>query len=335
MMLRTSTKTAMELRRDDKQLYEALTSNSGISPIFFQPWWLDATAGSEFWDVVVIELDGAVSAVLPYILSERRGFRLIGQPALTQFLGPWLKMDGVSQKNVLSRQKVLLSRLVDALPEFDYYSQNWSRDQQNWLPFYWKGFSQTTYYTYVIPDISDLEKVWKGFQANIKTDVRKAQGRFNLTVRTDLDIDDFLALNAQVFQRQGKAVPYTADYVRRLDAACVEHNSRKIFIAEDADGRRHAGVYIVWDRNSAYYLMGGGDPELRNSGATSLCMWEAIKFASTVTRQFDFEGSMLEPVERFFRAFGAEQRPYFNVSKNRSRLLKIYFFLQDLRKKII
>lgn len=74
--------------------------------------------------------------------------------------------------------------------------------------------------------------------------------------------------------------------------------------------------------------MGGSDPDLRNSGANSLCMWEAIKFASTATKAFDFEGSMIEPVERFFRAFGARQKPYFQISKINSPFVKIY---QDIR----
>ena len=34
-----------------------------------------------------------------------------------------------------------------------------------------------------------------------------------------------------------------------------------------------------------------------------------------VTRRFDFEGSMLQPVERFFRAFGARQVQYPHVSR--------------------
>jgi hypothetical protein len=66
-------------------------------------------------------------------------------------------------------------------------------------------------------------------------------------------------------------------------------------------------VYLVWDAESAYSLMSGNDPRLRSSGAISLLRWEAIKFAREVTRRFDFEGSMLEPVERFFRAFGGRQ----------------------------
>ena len=34
-------------------------------------------------------------------------------------------------------------------------------------------------------------------------------------------------------------------------------------------------------------------------GATSLLMYESIKFASTKVDCFDFEGSMIEPIERF------------------------------------
>ena len=65
------------------------------------------------------------------------------------------------------------------------------------------------------------------------------------------------------------------------------------------------------------------DPELSHSGATSYLTWEAIKFAATVTNTFDFEGSMLEPVERFVRAFGARQKPYFEISKIKALPLKI------------
>ena len=128
------------------------------------------------------------------------------------------------------------------------------------------------------------------------------------------------------------ALPYTRDFIRRLDKAAAQNQARKIFIAEDEQGRHHAGVYLIWDDNTAYYLMGGGDPDLRNSGATSLCMWEAMQFAATVTKSFDFEGSMLEPVERFFRGFGATQTPYFAVSKTNSKLIKTYRFLQGLKK---
>ena len=44
-------------------------------------------------------------------------------------------------------------------------------------------------------------------------------------------------------------------------------------------------------------------------------MWEAITRSSEVTDVFDFQGSMLPPVERFFRAFGGRQSPYLSVTR--------------------
>jgi hypothetical protein len=96
-----------------------------------------------------------------------------------------------------------------------------------------------------------------------------------------------------------------------------------MLFAVDEKERVHSVAYVVWDAGSAYLLMSGSDPEVRESHAGTLVVWEAIQFAAGVAPQFDFEGSMLEPVERFFRAFGAEQRPYFHVTKTSSRLMKM------------
>jgi hypothetical protein len=93
-----------------------------------------------------------------------------------------------------------------------------------------------------------------------------------------------------------------------------------MLFAEDASGQVHAAIYVVWDARSAHYLLSGGDPELRSSGANSFLLWNAIRHAATVTPAFDFEGSVLEPVERFFRGFGGRLVPYFRVTKTSRRL---------------
>lgn len=300
-------------------------------PLFSQAWWLDVTAGDGHWDVALVEVGGEIVASMPYVKRARYGLTILSQPAMTQSLGPWVRDKGGKSATKLAREKELMEALIAQLPRFHHYSQNWSWRNTNWLPFYWAGFQQTTRYTYILQNLSDQEVLWKGLRENIRTDIRKASSRFNLRVRHDLSIGDFLPLNAMTFGRQRLAVPYAEQFLRNLDDACKENDCRRILIAEDQQGRRHAGVYIAWDTESAYYLMGGGDPELRNSGATSLCMWEAIKFAAGVTRRFDFEGSMLEPVERFFRAFGAAQTPYFSISKTPSRLLRAVHSLRELR----
>ena len=311
--------------------YRTLCTQELSIPLFSQAWWLDATAGEGAWDVALVEKGGGIVAAMPYVPRQRYGFTLLGQPALTQTLGPWLRETEGKSATRLAQHKDWLQALIAQLPPFAHFTQNWHWQMSNWLPFYWAGFQQTTRYTYILQELSDEQELWQGLQENIRREIKKAGNRLQLRVRDDLTVDDFLVLNRMTFARQDMALPYTEAFVHKLDQACVARQASKIFIAEDEQGRRHAGVYIVWDGNSAYYLMGGGDPELRNSGATSLCMWEAIKFAATVTKRFDFEGSMIEPVEKFFRAFGAQQTPYFTVSKTPSFILKAALFARSLK----
>ena len=57
------------------------------------------------------------------------------------------------------------------------------------------------------------------------------------------------------------------------------------------------------------------DSSLRSSGATSLMVWHLIRFTAERSAIFDFDGSVLQPVERFFRGFGAKQVPYHWIMK--------------------
>jgi len=310
--------------------YRTFCESEFSIPLFSQAWWLDALAGVDHWDVALVEKGGQIVASMPYVIRKRFGKRFIGQPVLTQSLGPWLRDLPGKTASRLSREKDLLQALINELPQYDRFSQSWHFSQTNWLPFFWAGFKQTTFYTYRLSDLSDEKALWNGLKENIRTDIRKAESRFSLRVRTDLDLDTFWALNLKTFNRQSKKPPYSKELLTRLDSACLERSSRLILIAEDEEGRAHAGVYLVWDKQSAYYLMGGGDPDLRNSGATSLCMWKAIQFAKSVTKSFDFEGSMIEPVERFVRAYGAEQTQYFSVSHTPSNFLKVLLLARNL-----
>ena len=303
----------------NKEKYYAFCETEKTIPIFSQAWWLNAVCG-DAWDVCLVEKRGEIYATMPYHIKKRYGFTSLCLPPLTQNLGPWLIPSTAKYSKMLGQQKDLIENLISQLPKHHYFSQSWHYSLTNWLPIYWKGFQQTTYYTYVFDDLSNTDLIWNELQENIRTDIRKAQ-KLNLTVRSDLSIGAFIELNKMTFERQNIAVSYSEYLLKNLLKIAISRNQCQWFIAQDQKEQNHAGVLIVWDENSAYYLLGGSNPDLRNSGAMSLCMWEAIKFASSVTKKFDFEGSMIESVERFFRAFGAVQKPYFHITKTPSYLL--------------
>jgi hypothetical protein len=280
--------------------------------IFQQPWWLDAMAPGR-WGEANVEHDGRTVARLPYAVRGRGRWRVLTQPPLTQTLGPWVERSGAKPARSLAQEMELLTDLEAALPRAQGFRQSFSPTMLNALPFHWAGYRIELRYTYRLEGLRAEDALWEGLRSNIRREIRKARRR--LTVREDLGLDLFYAVWAQTFARQGLELSHSLARLERLDGACAARGARAMLFAQDDAGRVHSVAYVVWDANAAYYLLGGGDPALRTSGAASLLMWEAIMRAREVTDVFDFEGSMIKPVERFFRSFGARQTPYVHVSR--------------------
>ncbi len=280
--------------------------------IFQQPWWLDAMAPGG-WDEVSVERGGETVARLPFVVRGRGPFRVLTQPAMTQTLGPWVSREpGAKEAKVVGDQMELLASLESALPPAQAFRQNFSPSMLNALPFYWAGYRLQLRYTYRLNGLGSESALWDGLSGNIRREIRKARKR--VVVRQDTDLDAFYRVWSKTFSRQGMPAPDFGQ-LERLEAACAPRAARAMLFACDDTDQIHAVAYVVSDRNAAYYLLGGGDPELRTSGASSLLMWEAIMQARAVTDVFDFEGSMIKPIERFFRAFGGQQTPYLHVSR--------------------
>lgn len=320
-----------DLHEAARERYRQFSESCEKLPLFLRAWWLDATCGADGWGVSLAGRGTEIVGALPFLVRRRLGRNVLTQPMLTQFLGPWIGSSQGRHASKAARQKDIMEALIAGLPPHGHYAQSWSPDVTYWLPFYWAGFRQTTRYTMVLRRIGELDAVWQGLQANARTDIRKAETRFGVRLLDDASLEDFLEINGRTFARQGKVPPYDSAYVARLDEACRVRGCRKILIAADDQGRAHAGAYIVWGAGTTYYLMGGGDPNLRSSGATSFCLWQAIRFASTVGDAFDFEGSMMEPVERFFRSFGALHVPYSYVTRTPSRLFRLRTAIASLK----
>ena len=310
-----------------------MTRKSSYS-LFGEPWWLDVVAGPGGWDEVSIESGGRLQARLPFVLRKKYGLSAITTPALTQHLGPWFAPTSAKYATKLARQKDLVEELISRLPKHHVFRQNFHHCDANWLPWYWQGFEQTTRYTYVLDDLSDEQALWNGMQSNVRRNIRKAQNRFGLRVCSDLGPDILLATCQKTFQRQNRK-GLSEKIVRRIYDTCETRGSGRAFFAVDDKNQVHAALFLVWDERAAYYLLSGGDPKLRNSGAHSLLMWEVIKFASTVSKTFDFEGSMVEPIERFFRAFGSRQAPYHQITRINSRWLKAGWLVKEGVKAVI
>lgn len=311
---------------NDKENYRGLCNSDETIPLFHQAWWLDAVCGKNGWNVVTHCRDGRIIAALPYVNKRKYGFSQIGQPHFTQTLGVWLAPNSAKYVKKIGQEKEILFSLIDSLPKHNVFFQSFHHSFVNWMPFYFRGFEQTTKFSYVIEDLSDINQVWKDMSTAVRTDVRKAEK--TVSIVNNISADLFYNIICKTYGRQGIKVPYTQERFSGFFQKLVHYGAGKIFAAVDDKKRIHAVVLIVWDKNCAYYLMGGGDPELRNSGGATLCLWEAIKFSSTVTKAFDFEGSMVEGIESFFRGFGGKQKPYYRIYRFSNLFLGLLYYVR-------
>jgi lipid II:glycine glycyltransferase (peptidoglycan interpeptide bridge formation enzyme) len=306
----------------NKDKFEKWCSVHPGIPLFLQFDWMQIVAKPEQWDVAIVESGNEIQAFMPYFKKRRLNFEVITVPPLTPYMGPWIHYPkGQKEATKLSFEKKMMDQLIAQLPKTDKFIQYFHPGITNWLPFCWSGFEQTTRYTYVIDDLSDSEVLFENLQGNIRREINKANK--NLTISECVNTSILHKLKEKDYEAKRQEINYSVAYFNRVYDKLKQKNACKAWVAKDSSGREIASLLLVWDAESAYYLAGAVDPANKNTGAMSLLMWTAIQFSSGVTNAFNFEGSMVEPIERFFRSFGAKQTPYFEIRKTNSRLLKL------------
>ena len=317
-----------------KEKYKSFCDNELLLPVFSRPSWLDAVCGPDNWGVALVESEGKVIGSMPFFKQSAGRDIHIVRPPLTQCMGPYIKLShDLTQSKQLSVERQVMDELISQLPPFGYFQQYFHRSVTNSLPFYWSGFSQSLRYTYVIEGMNYEDYERKVLPKSRRKRINRAK-RLGVNVFESKDIDLFYEINKKTFDRKGLSIPYSKELVRRIYENNNSSHCVKIYIAE-FKRKPVAASFLVADQLAVYYLMGGVDTENElpsDLSAMDLLIIQGIKDALDSGKAFDFEGSMMETVEKYFRSFGATQCQYFEISKTNSKLLKLKRFVKDFVK---
>ena len=309
---------------------EICESGEYYVPLFLQYWWMETVCAGKQWNVALAFDGDRLTGAMPFHYVSKCGIRCVIQPQLTQFSGPvFFYPDNLSESHRLDFEKqvaaVLLKQIEDIKPH--YFLQNFSPEITNWLPFYWSGYKQTTRYTYRIVDIRDPQRVFVGFDPE-KRQRKIRRYEASTTVKYDLSPADFAAFHSIYWQSKGLRDILDTSLIERVCRIAIERDNGVIAALYDDAGRLLSARFVIYDRRCAYSLMSAHNAALHKSGHSETLFWSLIKYLSDKTVMFDFEGSMDEGIEYFYRSFGAIQTPFFEISKSRNRLIDIMIKLR-------
>ena len=299
----------------NKEKYELFCQSTYV-PIFSKSWWMDAVCGPENWDVWLYDNGEQILAAMPYYMEQRGPYHYITKAPLTQNNGLLFKRDD-TRKPVTAAE--LQEKIINAVCAFvkdlhvDVYEQQFHRSFRNWHPYFWNNYTNVLRYTYVIEDTSNMDKVSENFSANYRKNIRKGQ---RLTqVSTEIDADVFYDEHEKIFQKQGLPAPISREFWHRLYEACQSHDAGQLICAKDEEGNIHSLMYVIWDEEAMYPILGGYMPEFSNSQSYPALTYHSICMAHNKGLAYDFEGSMIHRIAKSFRQFGGVPMPYYRIRK--------------------
>ncbi len=304
--------------------YNDFCERAGV-PLFARPYWLEAVCPGQ-WDVILVRRGGRAVAALPYHCVRRFGLKFMLQPRLTQFLGLQIDFTEAGATDY-SRRSFFRQCAADAIAQisslgFAYIQMAMHHSYTDWLPFHWAGYSSTTRYTYVIPDISSPDEVAKSFHASKRRHL-KAAAAAGLTADSTMTAGEFYAMHSRCLAAKGQKPSYPAETLARIASIMGERGQCAFIAVRGNDRAAQSAAFVVWDDSTAYQLLSCTDTASASTGASSFAVKSAIDYCSDKSKAYDFEGSMMRDVEFSYSKCGTEQRPYLYLEKYSSFAMEI------------
>lgn len=305
------------LRRDQFDEWDALVANSPHGTVFQNSWWLEATG----YDLEILgcwDSNGHLVSGIPLPRKKRAGLLLYHYPPLAPYLGPVFDLSAEKEpREQLAAMRCQGELLAAAIQGFDNLVYAVGAAGPDLQGFLWVGFRAELSYTFrfeagMTPD--------QAFEMSARTCRQKFRGDWarTIAVSCENDVAPLIELNRETFARQSRSTPFTAAYLRSMWAAAANHRCGSIYVARDSDGRPLSAVFVVHDARASYQIVSGMNADARLSPAGYFTTWAAIRDALTASRAFDFEGSRVRGVERYYRSWGGEAKPVWTLRKSGS-----------------
>lgn len=257
------------------------------------------------WEAVTVRDGDGLVAALPYFPKKKWGIGYTRQPHFAQYLGILLAHRPGSVYKNLEFQKKAIQHIHAGIPaKLAFIDQYFAPEYQYDLPLLWLGWKQRIRITYWVDIGAGYPAFLEQCASHVRREIKKAD-QAGLRVEMVNDPEQVVAILKTAKPEATRRIP--APF---FDALC--RNARHFYPSGNSccligyDGTQPvAGIIYFFFGKKMIYYQGSTLPEYKNSGIMSRIIAESVRLFADRYSVLDFDGSMLEPIERFFRGFGA------------------------------
>jgi len=270
-------------------------------------WYLDALCTK--WIGFVV---GDYEFVMPMAVGRKWGLMYVYQPLFCQQLGVFYR----------ERSEVIIDLMLQTmLKKFVYVNYNINSDNTTKTPL--RGLSKKKNLTIKLS--SKHPEIQKKYSDNTVRNIKKGQKAGLIFEEGDKKSSesfvDFYVANTAVKDANFKS--RHIELLRRLVNQFIIHDCGKLYQAKTVEGEICAGIIVVETQNRIIHLLPSADEHARQNGAMQFLLDAVLSHYAGSDKVYDFEGSSVDSIARFYESFGAVNEAFFVLDKSPFKATKL------------
>ncbi len=259
--------------------------------------YLDIVANSK-WQALVAD---NYSYIFPLPFEHKMGLKFYLQPILSQQLG--IIGEEVNQ--------TLCAEFIRNIPP-DFAHMNIKGNEANYFETKLYETKQRTNLTLELS--KDYDTLTLNFSKSLKKRIRQSKEYYSVhKVKPAKQIADFYSTEMESRLNLGQDKYST---IKKLLEFLEENNLGFGIEAKDKNGNTDAQLFIIQFNNRLINLFGASNKNGKEKFAMHFLLNHVIEQHSNQNILFDFEGSEIPGVQKFYQSFGAKNQPYPELTAN-------------------
>ena len=285
----------------DVEKYNQCIENSLQSNVFGFSWYLDIVADN--WSVLVLD---DYDAVMP-VPWRKKFFIKYG------YLPFWILELGIYSKQVEDENEFL----IELFSEYKFVESR--LNTKNSFSMF-ESFRKERSFQYLSLK-TPYDVIFKNYRKDRKKDLQRAR-KNDLTERWN---DDSLNLIKLYKENVGKRISKIkeVDYIRlhKVIEACISKKYGEILSVYDKENKLVASGFFVLYKGKVAILASSTDFKNRKNGANTFLIDRAIYKYQSKYDEFNFGGSSMKQIAKYFYSFGAKPQFYSLIKQNKLPLI--------------